>query len=1037
MNGPPQVVQFPLASGFDEGVDPATLPIGTLRSLVNARWTKDGRLDKRWGTALMSRAILGGGTLSGGARFVIRGDELCVIDGAYLYAYSATAASWVRIGQVPDVGLMSSTLVDPQIGIAATDLAVSAGGLFVHAWVTGDPTTTASGALYVQVVDPSGRSVLLPPTLLSSSGNTRLRVLTIGALAFILTVNGANVDVYTVNLGTFAVSAATHLRTDAGAGSPFDACVIGSNFVIGYATAAATALYAYSTAFVQQATATVQAAVGTVALSIDGASGESLYVAYFVAGTGVRMAVHDASALTQTVAPFTVEGPLVGDLATCAVARYDASSCVLAYCTNGNGAGPGRTTTYRVQNNGTIVTTSLRGTWGARLASRPFLLNGLCYIFAADYPNALPANVVAFPGIHTSLFEIPVSSNGGAGPYVPHRYVGKAEHLIGAATANGCVPNVAFASSTSVYVALAFQSIAPQKSTTWRCGARLVNATCGASLPADMWRSVSIGQEAYVCGGVLSAYDGRTIFDYGFARAPAIGSLLAGGGGSGSMAAGAYGYAFVQEYRSAAGMLHRSPTTVGSVASVPASGSVAETVGGCNVGNKKNIGTGFATSALTTLLALYRTTVGGAPYYRETYEPGSNVVTVNELAQNQTFTDTRADASIDGAGTLLNTRPQVYTAGGILDDHQPTNLLSMVKYRERIVGIGVDKRTLWFSQAYSSNPGVAPGFHARLTLPFTEDLTALAVMDDKLVVFSATSIWIIVGAGPDQAGNGAEPDYSSPIRVQTDVGCTNPRSVLATGDGIFFQSIRGMYVLTRGLELAWMGKRAQDTLASFPKVTSACLVAAQNQVRWTANNAGGTAGVVLVFDTLRKQWSTFRYYDTNAGVSSTPIADATVLSDGTWCFLTAGGSVFKEDPTTYLDGGTAWVAQSGEIASVSASGTLGFQRVRRAFLLGDRLTDCNLTLAFDVDDKGTYPQSHTWVSDDLANLHARANVGMRVGVQNGMNPRCRAFSLKWSDAAPTGVGAVVGTGQGINLSVLGMEIVPKTGMERRAARARA
>jgi hypothetical protein len=45
--------------------------------------------------------------------------------------------------------------------------------------------------------------------------------------------------------------------------------------------------------------------------------------------------------------------------------------------------------------------------------------------------------------------------------------------------------------------------------------------------------------------------------------------------------------------------------------------------------------------------------------------------------------------------------------------------------------------------------------------------------------------------------------------------------------------------------------------------------------------------------------------------------------------------------------------------------------------------------------------------------------------------------MSFTDAAPTGVGAVVGTGQGANVSTVGMEIVPKPGMDRRSARARA
>lgn len=255
--------------------------------------------------------------------------------------------------------------------------------------------------------------------------------------------------------------------------------------------------------------------------------------------------------------------------------------------------------------------------------------------------------------------------------------------------------------------------------------------------------------------------------------------------------------------------------------------------------------------------------------------------------------------------------------------------------------------------------------------------------------------------------------------------------------GLMFESSRGVYALTRGLELSHIGKPVEDTLASYPTITSAVLVPAENQVRFTANNADETAGSVLVYDYLAGQWSTFVYTDTVAApdVASTPIADACVWN-GRWTFVTPTGSVLSEDPETYLDGGTAWVYASGTCSPVSSVGPVGFQRVRRAWLLGDLETDCDLTLAFDFDGRETFPQSYTWTSDALSQLDSAANVGMRVGSQNGASPRCRSFAVRWSDGPPTGVGAVTGTGQGCNFSAFGLEIVPQPGLDRRSARAR-
>ena len=126
----------------------------------------------------------------------------------------------------------------------------------------------------------------------------------------------------------------------------------------------------------------------------------------------------------------------------------------------------------------------------------------------------------------------------------------------------------------------------------------------------------------------------------------------------------------------------------------------------------------------------------------------------------------------------------------------------------------------------------------------------------------------------------------------------------------------------------------------------------------------------------------------------------------------------------------------GVLAWISEGGPLGYQRIRRAMVLGDLETDCDFSLEFGFNHAEAFAQSFTWTSDKLALFEDGANVGMRVGCQNGASPRCRAFRLAWRDAAPTGPGAVVGTGKGVNLSAVGFEVVPKPNMDRRSARAR-
>jgi len=1015
-----QNVQTGFRFGINEGTDPHQLPHGTLTTAENVVWKKSGRLQKRFGTASMTQNITGGGTLSACSRLVTRGSELALIDGSNLYAYSSETTTWTSVGKVPEASMRVRTLLDTATGVGQMDLAVSSAGLIVQAWIVGDPTSgTPQGALFVQVLGSGGTSVVVAPTRLSASGNNIVRVLIISSTAIVLTRNGANVVAYTVNLSTLAVSAATNLRTD-GLATPFDldACVIGTNFVIVYGVTAAggVKVYSYNTSLAQQATATVEAGINSLYAGIDGASGESLYVVYYPTGggTNLRMAVHNPSTLAQTVAPFTVES-VAGGFLQCSVCRFDSSNALVAYTTSES---PGRLTTYKVTSAGSVTTSSERGTWGLKQVSRPFMVNGRCYILAHDLISAI---LSTYQGNNTYLCEVETSTKGSLGSFVPHRILGKVDHLIGGQTVNGNVPNVVAASSTSFLVAAPFLATAPQKITTWRQGVRLVTISFGASLPSDMWKSVNYGQESYLFGAGPMAYDGRSVFEHGFFRQPV---LLTGviNNPAGAIVAGNYLYGFYDEYRSQAGVLHRGPTSTWTVSVAGTPSTVALTLVNQNITNKQTISTGFASvSAVGILQPIYRTVVNGSTYYRETYDPTFNVVNVDPMSRTQTLTDSRADASIDGAGTVLSTRPTLYTTGGIVDDEHPVSSLTAAYMRGRLWMLASDARTWWFSKSFQDDAGVAPGFSTSFRIAFDQDMTGAIAMDEKSVFFSQNAIWYMFGDGP--AANGQNSDFTNPQQLQTDVGCTNPRSLVSTPDGIMFLSDHGIYLLTRKMEAVWIGKPVQDVLAAFPNITSAVSLPKYGQVRFTCNNAAGSSGVVLVYNYTEQQWSVFKYSD--GSTASVPIADA-VLWNGVYTFATTGGKVFTESESTYLDAGSTWVAIKMETAWISAAGPLAFQSVRNFALNGISATNHDLVVSVGFDSNTTYQQTATFLAGSAVTATGDLE---ECTVSIGNRRKCESIRFKIEDATPTSPGTYpVTTGQGPIFEAMALEVGAKKGL---------
>lgn len=1018
--------QFPLAAGLAEGSDPKLLPPGTLLSLLNGVWRKEGRVDKRFGTEGLTKEIDGGGTLSAGKRLVVRGRELALIDGTAIYSYAPSRGKFVRIDQAPDVGLEWSTLNDTHRGIASLDLAYTS-GYRVHAWVTGDPTrpTDNNGPSFVQVMDESGATVF---SARLGTTSRRIRVLVIGTTAIFVYLEGTEIVARTLALSTMTLSGQTTLRNDPDSTYyVFDACVIGSTFVVAYEnTTLDLKLYSYDTALANLASGgiTGEAGFGHRAIAIDGAAGEVLYVVYSVDSTvKTRIAIANPSTLAQTVAPVDLHAET-----SCLVSvrRYDASNAIVAYTLSKSAATAYTTTSWKVSSAAVVDANSQRGTWGVRLVTRPFLLGSRAFAVVTDLLD--DGSRSPFTGQNTYLVELETSSIGSAGANVPHRYLGRIDVNIGGQTVDGSLPNVPAVSATKAYAPVPFLATVSPSRQFWRCGARLVTITTGADLPADFWRSVNVGEEAYVSAGLFHTYDGATLFDYGFATTPSLDAITPSGGAI----TGDYVWAVVQEYRSAAGMLYRSPIgTVSTPTNLAAQRATLQiAVGGLTL--KLDLATGFGAELRSVLAAVFRNTNAGEELYRLTIEPSFNVTTVNPQSHYQSHVDNRTDLNIDGFGTDLNTRTPPYTSGGVVDDIQPPASLTQCLHRGRLFSLSGDGKSVWFSKRFDDDLGVAPGFNDTFYVPFNERVIALASMDEKLVILSDRRPFYVLGEGPAANGEGAY----EPIPIQADVGCANPRSVVSTPAGIMFESSRGLTLLTRGLEVVYLGQPVEDTLEAFPRITSAVLVPDQNQVRWTCNNDAGTAGRTIVFDYATKQWAVFSHFDADAGVSGTPIADA-VLWNGVWTFVTPAGKVYREDATTHLDNRASFVKQSGQIAWISEGGPLGFQHIRRAFVLGDRYTDVDFTLRFAFNHKAGFQQSYTWVSDKFAQFGDGANVGLRVGCQNGASPRCRAFSVAWEDAAPTGPGAVLGTGQGFNLSAIGLEFLPKPEMDRRSARARA
>lgn len=319
---------------------------------------------------------------------------------------------------------------------------------------------------------------------------------------------------------------------------------------------------------------------------------------------------------------------------------------------------------------------------------------------------------------------------------------------------------------------------------------------------------------------------------------------------------------------------------------------------------------------------------------------------------------------------------------------------------------------------------IAPEFNELFgyVIPSGRPVTGIGDLDGTVAVFTDQEIYAISGGGPDDAGNGN--DFSGLVPVASDTGCLTPRSVVSTPFGVMFRAEAGIYLLDRTLQLSFVGSAVERTLAQYPHITSAVLVAGykRQEVRFTCSTGPTGFGVILVWSYETKQWSVWDVTTAGEGGDRprTPFAGACV-HHGVYHVVDYIGRVYREDPATWYDDGDKWVTYGGSTAHLQAAGQSGWQRTRSATLLQESLDPHNLTIEVYSDFEEAPSQEHTWESADLADFPgAPKRQQPRIGIRR---QKSQAQRVRWYDSeAPDSV-----TGRSFQMQGLTLELGIKRG----------
>lgn len=458
----------------------------------------------------------------------------------------------------------------------------------------------------------------------------------------------------------------------------------------------------------------------------------------------------------------------------------------------------------------------------------------------------------------------------------------------------------------------------------------------------DSHQTQQLGRGLYMAGACPLHYDGRAWTEQGFHVGPElIESTPATGGNLTSSTT--YQYRFWYEWTDAQGEIHRGPVSAGTNVTMGASDTqVTFTLPMLRITQKQN-------ARICGARSLAAKTGRTEQRYRITsLDPNTDgdangYIANDPTVDSVTFIDRMSDAT-------LALQEELYTDGGILSN-DPAALGSLVsRGKSRLFFADAsDPNTIRYSQVLEDGYGVEcpPELTVRVD-PFGGPVTALASQDDRIIVFKSSAIYLFSGDGPLPNGDTSTSGFSVPQLVTSDVGCTDPSSIVLTPVGHMFKSAKGIYLLNGG-QVLYVGAAVEQYNSQ--SVRRATVLPDRTAVVFLTDS-----GLSLLFDFERQQWSTFTNHE---GLDAAVVANA-------YHYLRSDGRVFREAIGSYSDAGTrirlrlrtAWIRMQPHLQ--------GFQRFWFAHFLGSWLSAHQLGVRYRTDYGGAWTDTYWHDATDAA-----------------------------------------------------------------------
>jgi hypothetical protein len=1002
-----QSISVSFAKGLDTKTDAKQVPIGNFLVLENSVFNKGGLLTKRNGFAQLSTL------LNSDARYLTTFNGNLTAAGSTIDAYSTATNTWVSTGGIEPMEVKTLPLIRNSINQIQADAAVSANGLVLTTYTETDGTNTYHK---YAIADATTGQNIVPPTLIPAgvgaiTGGSRVFLLAnyfilmftnviggashlqyIAISSFNPTMPGPAVDVATAYIPASTVS--------------WDGVVANSYLYIAYNTTSggqSIKLTALTSGLVLLAPIIFAGSIATMmtlAADIADPSNPIVYTSWYdyASSTGYSAVVDKNLNLITAPTQIIATGNYLNITSVAQAGQVGIyAEQYLLYSYNSL---PTHLINAVAMTQGGAVGTPYTVVRSVGLASKAFQINGVIYFLAA-YQSPYQPTYFLINGSYSSEQQPAVA--------------GKLAYQNGGGYVTTGLPSVTVTNGNIAQMAYLYKDLiaAVNKGTAVPTGTQVagIYSQTGINLGSftigiQGFDTAEIGGDLHLSGGFLWMYDGYLPVEHNFFLYPdSIEATWSATGGNihaqpdGATNTDAYWYQVTYEWTDNQGNAFRSAPSI----------PVAVTTTSTGVIGSVTIDVPYLRLTYKTAnpvkIVVYRWSVAQEIYYQVTSiaQPILNDTTTDYV----TITDTLADATILGNNIL-------YTTGGVVEDvNAPaSNLFTLFDTRLWLVD-AEDPNLLWFSkQVIEATPVEMSDLFTFYIAPTTAaqgstgPITALSVMDDKLIIFKQNAIYYINGTGPDNTG--ANNQYSQPIFITSTVGCNNQQSIVFTQDGLMFQSDKGIYLLSRGVTASYIGAPVEAFNASL--VESAINVPQTNQVRFTLNT-----GQTLMYDYYYQQWGTFVGIP---GVSS-------CVFQGLHTFINTFGTVFQESPGIYVDGSNP-VLMAFTTGPLRLGDLQGYQRSYFFYLLGEYISPHKLLMSITYD-YASGPSQYTIITPTNFSPSAPSPFGVPTpfGAETNLESwrvfltqqRCMATQVSMQEIYDSTMGPAAGAGltlSGIN-----------------------